>query len=466
MNSPATVRVVEPQHSWSSNIRATLLLGLPLIGAQLAQMGINVSNTIMLGQLGAHELAAAVLGMQLFHIIWMFGSGFSYAVMPLAANAAGRGDHQAVRLSVHMGLWAITLYTLVMMVLLWNGEALLILLGQDHTIAAMAGDYMRVLQWSLLPQLVIMTLRSFLSAIERPKIVLYALLAGGALNILLNYCLIFGNFGFPALGMPGSGLATVVSMCCVAGYLAFYCRAKADLKPYNLLSQIWQPYAPAFREVVRLGWPIGATILAEVSMFAASSIMMGWLGPLPLAAHGIALQLASITFMIPLGLAGAATVRVGRAYGRHDALAISRAAWVAHGVGISIAALAALLFLLLPSPLIRLYIDPAQADAVQLVPLAISFLAIAAAFQLGDTVQVISSGILRGLKDTRVPMLLAIFSYWLVGIPAAYVLAFTAGWGGIGIWWGLAIGLTFSSSLMTMRYYLREKRDALLFGAA
>lgn len=451
--------------SWAFHLKSTLALGLPLIGAQLAQVGMNVTNTVMLGWLGPLELAAAVLGWQMFFVVWMFGSGLAYAVMPLAANAAGAGDTRGVRRSVRMGLWATFVYAALFMVPLWFAEPVLKALGQQPDIAALAGQYMRVLQWSLAPQLFVMVLRSFLSAIERPRIVLVALVIGVFVNAALNYGLIFGHFGLPALGMAGSGLATLIAVTAVALFLFLYCARHPLLRGYELFVRFLRPDWPAFREVLRLGWPIGATIVAEVGLFTATSIMMGWFGPLQLAAHGIALQLASIAFMVPLGLAGAATVRVGRAYGRRDAAGISRAARTAVGVGVAVASLAALTFWTLPYALIGLYLDEGDPRSGQVLAYAVPFVAIAAAFQLVDTIQVLSSGALRGLRDTRVPMLIAIFSYWGIGMPTAYGLAFLAGWGGIGIWWGLAIGLAASAALMTGRFLRRERRGALLYGA-
>ncbi|KQQ91100.1 MATE family efflux transporter [Aureimonas sp. Leaf324] len=447
----------EAPTSWGAHLRGMLLLGLPLIGAQLAQMSINVTNTILIGRLGPVELAAAVLTSQTFYVFWMFGSGFAYAVMPMAAAANGRRDTRAVRRSVRMGLWVVAAYSAVVMIPLWFTHDIFVALGQDPRVAELGGHYMRILQWSMLPYLATFVLRSYLSALERPRPVLVITVLGALINGLANYALIFGNFGLPALGLTGSGIASVTTSVFILAALVVYTRVLPALAPYDLWRRFHLPDWEAFAEVARLGWPIGATIVAEVGLFTAASVMMGWIGTVELAAHGIALQLASISFMVPLGLSSAATVRVGSAYGRGSAEDVSRAARVAMMVAIGIAFFAALLFWMIPERLIGLYLDLGQPDAARVLATAIPLLFVAAAFQLIDAMQVTASGVLRGLKDTRTPMLIAVGSYWAVGMPIAYTLAFPLGWQGIGVWWGLAAGLAVAAFSMTARYLQRER---------
>ncbi len=443
---------------WRGHLKATFALGLPLVGAQLAQISINVTNTVMIGQLGAAQLAAAVLATQTFYVFWMFGSGFAYAVMPVAAAAHGNGDVRGVRRSVRMGLWVVILYSLLVMVPLWFTETILVHLGQEPAIAAEAGDYVRVLQWSMAPYLATFVLRSYLSALERPNVVLGITLLGAGLNALFNYILVFGHFGAPALGLTGSGIASVGTSIATFLLLLAYTSRAQGLEVFDIWRRFHAPDWPAFREVLRLGWPIGATILAEVGLFTAASVMMGWIGTLELAAHGIALQLASISFMIPLGLASAATVRVGTAFGRHDAANLERAARISLIVAGVISCTAAMVFWVAPGLLIGLYLDMRQPNAQAVLQAAIPLLAVAAAFQIVDSLQVTASGILRGMKDTRIPMFIAVASYWLVGMPVAYGLAFVAGWKGVGVWWGLAGGLLVAAILMSARFVGLERK--------
>lgn len=447
--------------SWLGHVRATFALGLPLIGTQLAQMAINVTDTVMVGRLGAPELAATVLATQTFFLFWMFGSGFALAMMPLAASAAGQGLRYAVGRSVRMGLWVVMAYSALVMPVLWHAEGILLLLGQEPELAAIAGRFMRVLQWSMFASLFIMGMRSYLSVLGRAHVVLWATVLGAVLNAGFVYALIFGHFGMPALGVVGAAWASVGTSLFIALLLLGYSLRSPGLRHYELYAGILRPDWPAFREVLRLGWPIGATIIAEVGLFTASSVMMGWLGTLELAAHGITLQLAAITFMIPLGLSNAVTVRVGLAHGQRDRVALGRAANAALAVAAAIATLCAALFWMLPETLLGLYLDETDPNAAEVLRLGVPLLAVAAAFQIVDALQVVGSGALRGLKDTRMPMLIALFSYWLVGMPAAWLLAFAAGWRGVGIWYGLAFGLLAAAVLLNWRFLRRDRLGLL-----
>lgn len=450
--------------SFGAHVRGTLTLGLPLVGAQLAQMAIHVTDTIMVGRLGTVELAAAVITAQLFHLVWMLGTGFALAVVPVAASAQGRGDVRGVRRSVRMGLWVAALYASLLMVPLWFTDPLLVALGQDEEVARLSGIYMRILQWALFPALAVIVFRSFLSVLQRPGVVLTVTIFGVGFNFVVAYAFIYGNLGMPALGIAGAGVAGLATMAAMAALLAAY-SAVGDLARYEVFVRFWRPDWPGFFEIARLGWPIGLTIVAEAGLFAASSVMIGWFGTRELAAHGIALQLAAIAFMIPLGLASAATVRVGLAYGARDAVGVGRAARAAFAVGLTIATCSAILFWTVPERLIGLYLDLSEPDAAAVLATGVSLLAVGAAFQLVDSGQALASGVLRGLKDTRVPMIMAIVSYWLIGMPVAYGLAIGAGWGPVGVWWGLAFGLLFAAGLMTTRFLRREARGRILEGA-
>jgi len=440
---------------WGSHVRETLVLGLPLIAAQFAQMAINLTNTLVLGRLGPEELAASVLGWQFFFVVWMFGSGFAFAVMPLVANAVGSNDPRGGRRFVRMGLWVSFAYACVMIVPLWNAHAIFLALGQDPVIAALAADYTGILKWSLFPQLSIIVLRSFLGALGRPSIVVTALVIGVGINAVLNLALVFGNFGFPSMGMRGAGLATLIATCCVVLFLVVYISRHHVLRQQEIFVRFFKPDMPAIAEVFRLGWPIGTTIVAEVALFTATSFMMGRIGTMELAAHGIALQLSGLAFMIPLGLSAATTIRVGHAYGRRNRQDVFRATMTSLLMGLGIAVLSAAIFLTMPHALIGLYLDLDDPSVSSVVTLAVSFLAVAGLFQIVDGIQALSSGGLRGMRETRVPMIIALVSYWAVGIPAGYGLAHLAGWGGIGIWWGLALGLGAAAILMTARLLSR-----------
>ena len=454
----ATERAATAPLSWPAHVRATLVLGLPLVGAQLAQMLINTTDVVMLGWYGTEQLAAGVLATQAFFLTFMFGGGFAHAVVPIASQAEGRGDSRQVRRSVRMGLWIVTIYAAIAMPLLWNIEPILVLLGQEPAIARMTGSYMHIAQWGMFPALGALALRSFFSAVSRTQIILWATIAGTLSNGFLNYVFIFGNLGAPELGLEGAAIASLISATAIFLVMLGWILARKVFSDYTLFQRFWRPDWPDFFEIVRLGFPIAFTIIAEVGLFAASSLMIGWLGVVPLAAHGIALQIISLSFMIPLGLSTAATVRVGQAYARQDGEGMRRAAIASLAIAALIALGAALLIFIVPEKLVSLFLDKDNPNAALVLATAVPLLFVGAGFQFFDGIQVTGVALLRGLKDTRTPMIMAVISYWLFGLPTAYLLGFVAGWGGPGIWMGLAIGLAGAAILLNGRYYLLAKR--------
>lgn len=458
MTAQATDRAssFRPGQSWGGHLAATVALGLPLVGAQLAQMAINTTDVVLLGRLSATDLAAGVLGTQTFFFFYIFGSGITNAVMPMAAHAYGRGDETSLRRAVRMGFWVVVLYGLLTVVPLHFTEAILIAFGQKPEVADRAGAYMHVAEWAIFPALLIMALRAFFTAIGRAQIILWATLAGTLLNGVLGYAFIFGRLGAPALGIEGAAIGALGTNMLIFALLAVVAARAPAYRRYGLFTRLWRPDWDAFFQVVRLGFPISMTIIAEVGLFMMASLMMGWLGTVQLAAHGIALQLASIAFMIPLGLSQAATVRVGQAHGRGDLDGLARAAKAVVAIALAVSLTGALLFWLMPMTLIELFLDDTNPLSDEVVRFAVPLLAVAAAFQLADCLQALAAGLLRGLRDTRVPMMLALFSYWIVGLPAAYLLGFTAGLGGVGIWTGLACGLVCAAVLANWRFHRRE----------
>jgi MATE family multidrug resistance protein len=439
-----------------TEVRALLSIGLPLVGGQLAQIGMGVTDTLLIGRLGAAPLAASVLGQQLFFTLFLLGTGFAYAVMPLAAAAVGTGDVRGLRRSVRMGLWVVITYALVMLPVFWFAEDLFLFLRQDPSVARAGAGYAAWLQLAFLPALAVQVLRNYLSALNRARVFLLAMFAGFLANIPLAWALIHGAFGAPELGLNGAAVATGIVNMAILVILAVICARADGLRQHELFVRFHRPDWGAFRDVVRLGWPIGLTLLAEVLLFAGSGILMGWVGVVPLAAHGIALQLISVLFMIPLGLSGAATVRVGMAMGQGDLAGVRVAGETVLILTVVLALAAGLVCWLVPVFLIGLFLDHSSDDAAAILAYGVPLLAVAAGFALFDWLQVVAAGLLRGLKDTRVPMLIAIPGYALVGLPAAWALGFPLGLGGIGIWLGLALGLVLVASALTWRFLRRE----------
>lgn len=435
------------------HIRGTLKLGLPLIGGQLAQTFIGVTDTVMMGWYGVEELAAVAIGSSFFHLVLIIGMGFGLAVMPMVAAAAARDDDTQVRRVTRMGLWLSLGFSAVVMPLFWFSEAILLLAGQTEQIASDAQIYLRIAGWAIWPGVLLVVLRSHLSALERPNIVLWAWLGGVVLNACVNWVLIFGNLGAPELGIAGAATASVFTHLLIFAILAVYATRAEGLRHYNLFSRFWRPDWEALGQVFRLGWPIAVTLMSEAGLFMATMIMMGWIGTLELAAHGIALQIVSITFMIHIGLSSAATVRAGRAFSRPDPDALRQSAVAALLLsGVTVAATIALL-ITMAEPLVGLFVDPTDPLRPQIIIIGASLLVVACFFQLADAAQVMALGLLRGVQDTSVPMIYAFISYWLIGVPLAYVLGFPLGWGGEGIWAGLAIGLAGAGLVLVIRFW-------------
>lgn len=453
-----TAREGVQDNSWRNHMRATIGLGIPFAGAQLAQMAINTTDVVMVGWLGTTELAAVVLASQMFFIVFIFGSGFAAGVVPLVAQAVGRSDVAATRRSVRMGIWVALAYGVATFPVLWNSKSILVLLGQNPDVAELAQDYLRVAQWGIFPALILMVMRSFLSGLERGSIILYVTLAMFALNAVLDYMLIFGHFGAPMLGLVGAAIASVCANVLGCIFLVVYAGTQEETRKYELFVRFWRPDWGAIREIVTLGLPISFTILAETSLFATASLLMGTIGTKELAAHGIAMQLISIAFMIPLGLSQVATVRVGLAYGRSDMVGVRRAAVAVIAVGLCFSTCGSLLFALLPRTMGALFLDTRQADAQMVLDYAVSLIIIAGIFQFADGLQAVAAGLLRGLKDTTVPMILALIAYWPIGFACAWLFAFPLGYGGPGVWFGFVTGLVAAAAMLCSRFYLLVRK--------
>lgn len=439
--------------NYRAHARATLALGLPLIGGHLAQFAIGFTDTVMMGWYGVPELAALTLASSLFFTLFLFGSGFAWAVMPMVATFAAQGDEVSVRRSTRMALWLSSFYFACVLPILWFSAPLLRGLGQTPEIADLAQTYLRIAGLGMLPALGVMVLKNYLAGLEDTRVAMLITLAAAGLNVPANYALVFGNWGVPELGIAGAAVASVlvqsVSLVLVVGY------ALRKWPEHQLFVRFWKPDAEMLSRVFRIGLPIGLTTLAEVAMFAAAALPMGWLGNVPLAAHGIALQITSATFMMQVGLSNAATVRVGNALGRRDLDHLMRGARVVVVLGAVGVALSMALFLAIPETLVGAFVDPEDPARAEIIATGKQFLFIAALFQLTDAAQVLHLGLLRGLQDTRVPMIMASVAYWGIGLPCTLLFAFPLGLGGIGVWLGLTFGLGVAAALLIWRFWTR-----------
>ncbi|WP_349290316.1 MATE family efflux transporter [Sphingomonas sp. 3P27F8] len=440
-------------------LRALMRLAGPLVGANLLQMAVAAVDVIFVARLGTVELAAATLGVFLFNVL-MYGTiGLTTAASPLIAAELGRRQHavREVRRTFRMALWVGMASAVVVAIILANGAALLRLADQDPDVARRSGHFLDIMLIGIFPGIASAVMRGTAAALGRPGWAFAVTGMGLLLSIAANWCLVFGNLGFPRLGLEGSALASVISLTAMA--IAYWLILHFDrrLRRYRLFGRWWRTEWSRFREIVKLGAPISLTWMAEGALFGGASLLMGVLGVREVAAHAVALNIASITFQVPLGVAQAATIRVGMAYGARDPAWIARAGRVALAVGIASMVVSAIAMWAVPRLLVSGYLDindPANAIVVRL---AISYLAVAAVFQIVDGAQVVAAAILRGLQDTRVPMLVALFGYWIVGFGTAIALGFRTPLAGVGIWMGLAAGLLVVSILLLWRWNARER---------
>lgn len=455
-----------PANTPMTHAKAILVLGLPLIGSHLAQFGLHVTDTIMLGWYGVLPLAAGVLGASTFFVIFILGSGSAKAVLPLVATAHGQGDDVQVRRVTRMGLWQSTMFGVLCYPVFWWSEGLLLALGQKPDVAALASEYLRIAGLGMIPALWVMVLKSYLAAMGRTQVVLWVTVAAVFVNAGLNWALIFGNWGAPELGVLGSAIATTAVQLFSVAIMCAYAGLLPALRRFQLFVRFWRPDWPVFAQVLRLGWPMGLTGLAESGLFHASALMMGWIGTVELAAHGIALEITALTFMVHVGLSNAVTVRTGRAFGAGDAEGLRLGAKVAVAMSLAFAGVTVALFLTMPEPMIGMFLaddDPARAA---ILATGAILLACAALFQLADAAQVMALGLLAGVQDTRVPMVYAAISYWLIGIPASYVMAFPMGLGPAGLWLGLVVGLACAAASLMARFWRRAPRPEAAYSAA
>ncbi|QIL03043.1 MATE family efflux transporter [Sphingomonas sinipercae] len=455
----ATRRIATPAGGWREEAVATASLAAPLVLAQLTQIAIYSTDVVMLGWLGPEALAASALGVNLFFMFNFTALGLVTAAAPLIAAALGAKKHAVrdVRRSVRSAIHAALLFCAFAWLVMWNAHAILLALGQDPTLSAEAAKFLRILQWTLLPNLLIIVLRTFLTAIGRPAPTLVVTILGLFVNAALNWMLVFGHWGAPALGLVGSACASLISTSLMALVLALYVALHRRSRRYYLFGRLHRFDSARLRAIFRIGTPIALTLAFEVSVFGFAVYLMGWIDTSSVAAHAIALQIASITFMVPLGLSQATVIRVGLAYGARDRQWVARAGWTSLAMAMLFMGAAALVIWTFPAELAGLFLDESDPGSAEVLRLCVSFLGIAALFQLFDGAQVIGASMLRGLQDTRVPMLYAAFGYWVAGLGSGYLLAFHAGWRGIGIWTGLALGLAVVSVLMVWRWSRRER---------
>jgi multidrug resistance protein, MATE family len=461
LSTPATAPAALPRTGWGDELRATFTLAWPLVIAQVAQNALQATDVIMMGWLGPEALAAGTLASSFMMPFFLFGVGVVGAVAPLAAQARGARNIKAVRRVVRQGFWATLMLAVLLSPIILQIETVFMWMGQDPALTARAAEYIQIAVLMLAPAMGVVVLRSFLSSFDATRAILVITVSGAFFNAGGNYLLMFGHFGLPRLELRGAAIATVMTNIFMFLIMLAYVLRHRRLRRFHILLRFWKPDWARLREIFRVGVPIGLTVLAEVGMFTAATMLMGLIGTDEVAAHAVALQCASLAFMVPLGLGIAATVRVGLAHGRKDSNGIHKAGWMNFALGTGFMAVSALCFLLFGPAIVSIFLDPAMPENRNALALAATFLAIAGVFQLVDGAQVVAAHSLRGLSDTRTPMIIAIIGYWLVGLPIAYVLGIVWGMRGVGIWIGLAFGLAFVAVMLVSRFAMRERLGLL-----
>lgn len=453
----------ESPSTWRGELAATLRLAGPLAAANLLQMLVYAIDVIFVARLGEQALAASSLSIALFGLMMWCFSGLTGMVAALIAAELGQRRHavREVRRSARMGLWLGVACGLVGMAVCWFGREIMLLTGQDPRISAMAGGFLRVIMWAMVPMVLANVLRSVVSALGRPLFATAITALAIGVGALANYAFVFGRLGAPALGLEGSALASVVTAVFMLGSYVVAIRFDRRLRRYRLFGNWWRSEWQRFGELLRTGLPVAATILAEAGLFSGAAFLMGRIGASELAGHTIALQVAALAFQIPFGIGQAATIRVGYHFGAGDRAAIGRAGWVAVGLGAGFMVATASVMLFAPELVLGLYVDTRATANAAMMAFAVRFMVVAAAFQLFDGLQAVAMGALRGLQDTRTPMIYALFGYWVPGLGTSVFLGFFTPLAGVGIWTGLAVGLVVVALLMLQRWARRARLGLL-----
>lgn len=439
------------------DVRESFGLSAPLILNLLAYMAMQLVDTIMAGKLGHLALASMSVANIVYLIIFVICTGILSAVGTLTAQAYGRGSIKKVTRVVQQGLWIALIVSIPSFLLIWNIDKYLTSVGQDQMVANGAGQFLHGIVWGFFPTLCFFSLREFITAIAKPKIIILISTLAIPLNVFANYIFIYGKWGFPRLGLMGVGLATAIVDWLMLASLVLFIGKNSAFHEFKIM-RMHKPRWVYIRKILRLGFPVGIALCVEECLFVVVALMMGHLGVVPLAAHQIALQCMMIAVMISIGIAQAAAVRVSFALGSGENKKAVFKAYMAITTGFLLATLAALVFWLFGKSLANLFLNPAVSTNRPVLELATQLLMIVAIFHIIDAIQIITNGILRGFQDTLVPMLIGFISFWMMGVGSGYVLGFRFGYGAVGLWWGLAIGITVSALLLQWRLYTQCAR--------
>jgi MATE family multidrug resistance protein len=444
----------------SSELRPLLRLALPVVLAEIGWMSMGVVDTIMVGPLGPAAIAATGMGSGVFTAIAIFGMGLMLGLDALVSHAYGARRLDECLRWLHHGVTLAVVVAPLVMLATWLAFLTMDRWGLHEEIRGLAGPYLRAIAFGALPLLLYASFRRYLQGLHVVRPIMFALVSANIVNALANWVFIYGNLGMPAFGVEGSAWATTMARLYMATFLFLAIgrehRRRGDAHPQVVYSLEW----PRMQRLLALGAPAASQITLEVGVFALVTALAARLDPISSASHQIALNIASVVFMVPLGLASASAVRVGHAVGAADAARAVRAGWTALAAGAAVMVAIGVVLFAWPQPLLRAFTDDAR-----VLEIGTRLLFIAAAFQLFDGTQAVATGVLRGLGDTRTPMVSNMVGHWLLGLPIGYVLCFRMGVGVNGLWIGLSIGLVFVSIVLMVAWFRRTRHLSLPGGA-
>lgn len=442
-------------------MRPTILLAYPVVLSQLGHIMVSFVDSVLVGRTGTVPLAAVSLGVNSTNVILILGIGLSMGSVPLVASADGRRDLPDLGRLLVSSVWLSALAGLVLAGLGQLVPPLMHYLGQAPEVEALAAPWVRVISWSLLPLMIFQGFREFAEGLGLTRQAMWLSVLANVVNAALCYALVFGAWGAPHMGLMGSAWATLIARVLMAGLMAAYVLLAPRLQEYHAAIETWWPDWATLRRLLALGAPIGVQMAFEVGAFAASAIMIGWLGATSLAAHQVAINLASFTYMAASGIAAAATIRVGNLRGSGNLAEARQAGFAAYLLGLGFMGSMALLFICTrhAAPLLYSH-DP------QVVAQAATLLLIAALFQVSDGLQVVGLGALRGLEDVKVPSVVALLAYWAVALPLGYFMGFKLHWGAPGVWAALLVGLSIVAGVLLLRFRRETAPDFAAEAAA
>ena len=438
-------------------IKEFLRLAIPLATAQLTQSLPGFFDTLMMGRLGSSTLAAGGLASLSFSAIILTAGGLIMAITPAIARAFGAKDKNLLENIACQGLWLVLMLTILLTGIIFDNDFWMRVFGQTETTVIMAKIYLDIRLWDVFPALGLIWLRGVLSGLSQPGPIMLIVVIGGVFNILGNYALAFGQWGFPRLELAGLALATVITHWGMFLALIFYIFKHEPLLQSGIFQRQFSFKPHLFWQLIKLGFPMAIFSALEIGLFIVVTYLMGVLGTEVLAAHQIVLQTVAVIFMIPSGMSIAATVRVGQWLGKENWQGVQRAGALSIGVGSVFMMVMAMVLLLFPQFVIGLYLDQNDPANQPVMVLVAPMLTIAALSQIGDGVQKVAYGVLQGLQDTRLPMLLSIPAFWIIGLPLGYWLGFHLAWGGTGLWLGQSLGVAMAAIVFTRRFYYLTK---------